>query len=313
MLVLNTGRVRDQWHTMTRTGLVPRLMAHRTEPLLDIHGDDAARLSLGDGDLAQVESHHGAAVMRVHLSTEPRPGEVFAPMHWSDKFSSSGPVDRLVGGATDPVSGQPELKATPVRISRRRTLWRGFLLRRSAIAPQGEGSAAFYWARIPLARGHAYGLAGWQELPREAEAEVWVMGLLGAPDGAELIVYADQGRGALRYASLVEGSLDACLFLARDGEFLPGRTELEEMLGDAVEPPARLSLVAGLPASALRMDSGPIVCACFAVGLRTLQSAIIEHRLGSVGAIGEALRAGTNCGSCRPELRAILDAAIIDA
>ena len=313
MVVLNTGRVRDQWHTMTRTGRVPRLMAHRTEPLLDIHADDASQLGLADGDLARVESRHGAAVMPIRISAEPRPGEVFAPMHWSDKFSSSGPIDRLVGGATDPVSGQPELKATPVTVGRLTTRWRGFLLRRSAIMPRTEGDDAFYWARIPIAAGHAYELAGWQELPQEADAEAWVMSLLGAPGDAELIVYVDQGRGALRYASIVDGCFDACLFLARDGGFLPGRAELEELLGGPVERPARLSLVAGLPASALGADSGPIICACFAVGLKTLRRAIVERELDSVAAIGEALRAGTNCGSCRPELRAILDAALADA
>ena len=304
MLVLNTGRVRDQWHTMTRTGRVPLLMAHRTEPLLDIHADDAAKLGFSDGDLARVESRHGETVMRIRLSLELRRGEVFAPMHWSDKFSSCGPVDRLVGGVTDPVSGQPELKATPVWVSPLPTRWRGFLLRRSQIVPRGD----FYWARIPLARGHAYELAGWHELPREAEAEEWVTSLIGAPDGTQMIVYVDQGRGALRYASLVDGCLDGCLFLARDGASLPGRTELEDMLGVAIEGPARLGLVAGMQLSA-RIDSGPIVCACFAVGLRTLQRAVTEHRLDSVAAIGEALRAGTNCGSCRPELRAILNAA----
>ncbi|HVH81999.1 MAG TPA: nitrate reductase, partial [Stellaceae bacterium] len=144
-LVLNTGRVRDQWHTMTRTGRVPRLMAHRTEPMLDIDADDAAERGLRDGDLVRVASRHGDVVMRVHLSDEMRRGEVFAPMHWSDAFASSGPVDRLVGGATDPVSGQPELKATPVTLALLPTRWRGFLLRRSAIAPHGE----FYWARVP--------------------------------------------------------------------------------------------------------------------------------------------------------------------
>ena len=173
MLVLNTGRVRDQWHTMTRTGRVPRLMAHRTEPLLDTHGDDATRLGLRDGSLARVDSRHGAAVMRVRVSPEPRPGEVFAPMHWADKFSSSGPIDRLVGGATDPISGQPELKATPVTVTRLETRWRGFLLRRSAIAPRVETGDEFYRSRIPIAAGHAYELAGWQELPREADAEAW--------------------------------------------------------------------------------------------------------------------------------------------
>jgi assimilatory nitrate reductase catalytic subunit len=308
MLVLNTGRVRDQWHTMTRTGRVARLMAHRTEPLLDINAAAAVRLGLSDGDLARVESRHAEAVMRVHVSAEPRPGEVFAPMHWSDKFSSSGPIDRLVGGATDPVSGQPELKATPVTIGRLETRWRGFLLRRSEIALHGD----FYWARIPLVRGHAYELAGWLDLPREAEAKAWIMGLLGAGDAAELIVYADEGRGVMRYASLVDGCLEACLFLARDGASLPGRAALDDMLGGAIEPPVRLGLVAGIRLSA-RADSGPIVCACFAVGLQTLQRAIVERGLDSVAAIGEALRAGTNCGSCRPELRAILDTALAGA
>jgi len=301
MLVLNTGRVRDQWHTMTRTGRVPRLMAHRTEPLLDIHFDDAAGLGLRDGDLARVANRHAETVMRVRLSSEPRRGEAFAPMHWSDAFASSGPVDRLVGGATDPVSGQPELKATPVAVTRFATRWRGFLLRRSEMRPRGE----FYWARIPLATGHAYELAGWQELPREAEAEKWVTGLLDAPGKADTIVYADEGRSALRYARLVDGRLDACLFLARDGAFLSSRGELEDMLDTAIEPYARLGLVAGV-AMTVRVDSGPVICSCFAVGLRTLERAITEQRLTSVEAIGAALRAGTNCGSCRPELRAIL-------
>jgi assimilatory nitrate reductase catalytic subunit len=247
-------------------------------------------------------------VMRVHLCADVRRGEVFAPMHWSDAFASCGPVDRLVGGATDPVSGQPELKATPVSVTPLATCWRGFLLRRQAITPQ----SGFYWARIPLARGHAYELAGWEALPEELEAEAWVTQLLAAGEHAELIVYADKGRGVLRYASLVDGRLEACLFIARDGVSLPGRAELEEMLGDAVEPKARLGLVAGMRMSA-RVDSGPIVCACFAVGLRTLERAIVERRLTSVAAIGEALRAGTNCGSCRPELRALLDAATVTA
>jgi assimilatory nitrate reductase catalytic subunit len=239
--------------------------------------------------------------MRVRLSSESRRGEVFAPMHWSDAFASSGPVDRLVGGATDPVSGQPELKATPVSVTRLATHWRGFLLRRSEMMPHGE----FYWARIPLAAGHAYELAGWQELPREAEAEEWITGLLDAPGKADMLVYADEGRGALRYARLVDGRLDACLFLARDGAFLPSRAELEDMLDSAVEPHARLGLVAGVAMTA-RVDTGPVICSCFAVGLHTLERAIAEQQLTNVEAIGAALRAGTNCGSCRPELRVLL-------
>jgi assimilatory nitrate reductase catalytic subunit len=300
-LVLNTGRVRDQWHTMTRTGRVPRLMAHRTEPLLDIHPEDAAALDLGDGGLARIDSRHGGAVMRVRFSADQRRGEIFAPMHWSDRFSSAGPVGRLVGAATDPVSGQPELKATPVRMAPVRACWRGFLVRRSEVALAG----AFHWARVPLAGGHAYDLAGWEPLPGIL-SEAWILQLLGAPADAELITYADPGAGAFRYARLVDGSLDACIFLAGDGALLPDRNRLGEMLGGAVEGRARLDLVASVTTA--RADPGPIVCACFTVGLDTLRRAIVDRRLTSLADIALALRAGTNCGSCRPELSELLAA-----
>jgi assimilatory nitrate reductase catalytic subunit len=302
-LLLNTGRVRDQWHTMTRTGRVPRLMAHQPEPLLDIHPADAEGFGLKDGELARVETRHGGTAMRVRLATEQRRGEIFAPMHWSDRFSSAGPIARLVGAATDPVSGQPELKATPARVKALPTCWRGFLLRRSDIAPSGE----FYWARVPLARGHAFDLAGWEPLATEAVSKERIMDLLVGNPGAELVVYTDPGRGVFRYATLVDGRLDACVFLARDGVLLPGREYLAARLGETIERQVRPTLLAGAPAGASsRAESGPIVCACFAVGLRTLHTAISEDGLSTVAEIGRSLRAGTDCGSCLPELRAIL-------
>jgi assimilatory nitrate reductase catalytic subunit len=303
-LVLNTGRVRDQWHTMTRTGRVPRLMAHQSEPFLDVHPADADRLGLTDGNLARIDSRFDAAVLPVRLSSDQRVGEVFAPMHWTDEFSSAGPVDRLVGAATDPISGQPELKGTPVAVTPVATFWRGMLLRRTEFAPPRD---SHYWARIPLEHGHAFELAGWEPLPSGRGTDAWITDLLGASQSAELIIYADPGRGAFRYASIVGDRLDACLFLARRTAELPARNIVIAALSTVVPPEARLTLLAdrgeaGLPIG----DAGRTVCACFAVGLRTLYGTIIERRLTSVSEIGEALRAGTNCGSCVPELRGIL-------
>ena len=100
-LVLNTGRIRDQWHTMTRTGRVPRLMAHQSEPVLDVHPADAERLHLDDGGLARIESPHGAATLPIRFSDELRSGEIFAPIHWTDRFTSAGPIDAIVGAATE--------------------------------------------------------------------------------------------------------------------------------------------------------------------------------------------------------------------
>jgi assimilatory nitrate reductase catalytic subunit len=302
-LVLNTGRIRDQWHTMTRTGVTPRLMAHQREPLIDVHPADAARLRLVEGGLARIESPHGAAVLPVRLSRELRCGEVFASMHWTDRFSSAGPIGRIVGATTDPISGQPELKATPVRLTAVAPLWRGLLLRASDEPPPGP----CYWARVPIEQGHAFTLVGWEPLPSGPDTEAWIAELLEAPLPADLVIYADPGRGTFRYASLVAGRLDACLFLARDTASLPAQEALAGLLGTAIAPEIRTGLLAGQPAAAAASRSaGRTVCACFAVGLHTLHRAIQARRLTSVAEIGAALRAGTNCGSCIPELKGIL-------
>jgi assimilatory nitrate reductase catalytic subunit len=308
-LVLNTGRVRDQWHTMTRTGLSPRLMAHHREPILDVHPADAARLKLVDGGLARIESPHGATVFPVRLSHDLRPGEVFAPMHWTDRFTSAGPIDAIVGAATDPVSGQPELKATPVRVAPVTAHWHGLLLRGSEQVPRGP----YYWARVPLERGHAFTLIGWDPLPSDSGTKVWISALLDAPPASELVIYADPRRGTFRYASVVGWRLDACLFIAAQASALPSREALAALLGTRIEPDTRAYLLAGGAGPAAAPNAGRTICACFGVGLATLHRAIADRRLASVAEIGTALRAGTNCGSCIPELKAILSEAYAEA
>jgi assimilatory nitrate reductase catalytic subunit len=302
-LLLNTGRVRDQWHTMTRTGRLPRLMAHEREPLLDVHPADAGRLRLDDGALARIESPHGATVLPVRLSSDLREGEVFAPIHWTDRFTSAGPIDALVGAATDPVSGQPELKATPVRIAPVAPQWHGLLLRGSEQVPLGP----YYWARVPLERGHAFTLVGWEALPSDSGTKFWISALLDAPPAAELVIFADPARGTFRYASIVGRRLEACLFIAAKASALPSRDALAALLGTRLDPETRAFVLAGGPAGATMQNAaGKTICACFGVGLHALHGAIAERRLTSVAEIGAVLRAGTNCGSCIPELKAIL-------
>jgi len=301
-LVLNTGRVRDQWHTMTRTGRLPRLMAHEREPVLDVHPADAQRFGLADGGLVRAESRHGATVLPVRWSRDLRPGEVFAPMHWTDRFTSAGPIDALVGAATDPVSGQPELKATPVRVAPLAPRWHGLLLRGSEQVPHGP----YYWARVPLERGHAFTIVGYEPLPSDSGSKFWISALLDASPAAELVIYADPARGTFRYASVVGRRLEACLFIAMKAAALPSRDALAALLGTRLEPETRALVLAGAPAGLALEAAGKTICACFGVGLQTLHGAIAQRRLTSVAEIGAVLRAGTNCGSCIPELKAIL-------
>jgi assimilatory nitrate reductase catalytic subunit len=301
--LLNTGRIRDQWHTMTRTGLVPRLMSHVDEPRLALHPADAARLNLDAGDLVRVVTADGAAVFRAEPSADQRPGDLFAAMHWTDDFASAGPIDRLVRGATDPVSGQPELKVTAAALQPLPTQWRGLLLRHAGGAlPRG-----CYWARVPLERGQAYELAGWDALPEGADFEDFVASLLAAPADAERLEAVDARRGTYRYALLAGGRLEAWLILSRaGGAVVPARSLVASMLGEPVPDGARVGVLAGAVKAA--PTAGKTVCSCFSVGLDTLRRAIEADGLASVAEIGAALKAGTNCGSCIPELKSLLRA-----
>ena len=178
-LTLNTGRVRDQWHTMTRTGRVPHLMTHAAEPQLAMHPWDAEMCGVAADGFARIESGQGSTVMRVAVTESQRRGECFAPMHWTDQFSSAGAIARLVHDRTDPVSGQPDLKASRVRVSPVEMLWTGLLLRRASGTPKlGEG---VYWSKAPIESGFAYDLAGWTELASVIHSEAILRRLLQIP------------------------------------------------------------------------------------------------------------------------------------
>jgi assimilatory nitrate reductase catalytic subunit len=117
-LRLNTGRVRDHWHTMTRTGRAPRLGAHMAEPYVEIHPEDADQNGLMDAEIARLIAPEGEARLRVMITDRAQRGTVFAPMHWTDILSSKGRVNTLVASRVDPFSGQPALKGAQVRVER---------------------------------------------------------------------------------------------------------------------------------------------------------------------------------------------------
>ena len=129
--VLNTGRVRDQWHTMTRTGLSPRLGQHTPEPFVEIHPDDAAALELKD--FARIATAHGEGIFKVALNDGQQRGSVFVPIHWNGETASAASICELVAPHTDPFSGQPEAKATPASVTPVEFAWRGFALSAHAV------------------------------------------------------------------------------------------------------------------------------------------------------------------------------------
>jgi assimilatory nitrate reductase catalytic subunit len=296
--VLNTGRVRDQWHTMTRTGQVPQLAAHTPEPMASINPLDAATLGLEAGALARVATEHGSVLLRVEPNHAQRRGELFAPMHWTREFASTGPVAQVVGAECDALSGQPALKATPARITAVATQYRGLLLRHHAAPPL----AGVHWVRIAVERGEMFRLTGLDPLPAGAALDRFAASLLHAP-GAELIEMVDAARGVLRRAALRDGVLEACVILARNGVALPAETEFAALLGTVVPPAGRARLLAGRAAQA---PEGPRICACLGITEAAIRHACVANRLRSLAELSDLLGAGTSCGSCVPELEKIL-------
>ena len=295
-LVLNTGRVRDQWHTMTRTGKSPRLSGHHPEPFIELHPLDAARFGLTFGDLAEVVTVDARIVVRLEITDTVAPGQAFVPMHWGSVFASNARVGALIAPTVDPISGQPELKCAPVRVRRYAPKWYGFALAREPLALPDSSYRA-------VSRGDGfwrYELAG-EELPRSWPE--WADGVLG-PRAAR-IEFSDAAGGRYRRANVDGNALQSCLFVAA-AKSLPSRTWLATLFGSATLGDAqRTAILAGREPKGT-LESGPVVCSCFAVGRSTLLRAIRGDALVSVEEIGKVLRAGTNCGSCIPELKGLL-------
>jgi assimilatory nitrate reductase catalytic subunit len=305
-LTLNTGRVRDQWHTMTRTGRVASLMSHISSPSLALHPRDAALRGIVERGLVRITSANASVVMRATVDEGVRPGDVFAPMHWTDQFSSSGPIDKLVHALTDPVSGQPDLKGTKVSVSAMSECWRGTLFRLTNGDP--GLSDAVWWSMAQTKTGFAFEMAGWELLEKEVHSEQVLRRLLKISGEAELVSYSDPRKAMFRYAGFVQGRLAGCVFFAAPGQDFAGIEQAKNLLGKDVTATDRISLLAGLETGGSAAASRTI-CACFSVSEAAITAAIAEHGFHSPAEIGKALKAGTNCGSCIPELKKLLGAA----
>jgi len=300
-LSLNTGRIRDQWHTLTRTGLAPDLWRHAPEPQVEIHPEDAEIAGLFEGMLTRIQTPRGEAVAVARLTDRQRRGGIFLPMHWTDAYAPRARANPLIAANIDPISGQPEFKHTPARLRPYRETWKGFLLSREPHAP--PPGLDLIWRRIPQTAGHLHEFAGrGDQSERDALRRA-----LGDLEG-DVLAYEDPATGARREAWIRGGRLERVLFVATLGT-LPPRAWLADLLEAEVLPPeARVTLLFGRPPGPV-IDNGPIVCACLKVAARTLDEAA-RGGARTVDAVAAATGAGTNCGSCRPEIARRLAALI---
>ncbi|MBI5276051.1 MAG: molybdopterin-dependent oxidoreductase [Burkholderiales bacterium] len=324
---LNTGRLRDQWHGMSRTGTLGRLFGHVPEPVVQVNPQDMARRALAEGDLVHVTSKRGSIVLPVQASSDVGLGQAFIAMHWGSEYlggcSSTGErlagVNALTLPAYCPSSKQPELKHAAVKILKAELPWS---LLGVAWLPEGEalqareqlkglmGTVPFATC-VPFGRersGVMFRAAAYEAPPAE-----WLQrieGLLGLAR-AETLRYADRKKGQHR-----------AMYLKREGEttrleafLLAGDTSaqawIRTLLQDELPAQAygRLLLAPGAKPPVAVQARGKQVCTCFNV----TEPQINEHLAARAGGDDErlaslqrALKCGTNCGSCVPELKRLV-------
>jgi assimilatory nitrate reductase catalytic subunit len=279
---------------MTRTGTVARLMQHIAEPVVDISPADAARFALSEGDLAHISSPRGVMVARARIQHGQREGELFTPMHWNHAFARQGKVNALVAPVCDPHSGQPESKQTAVRIAAWQPDWQGELYARE-MPPL---PADLYWVRKATDSALHFTLAGngdasaW--LTAWCQTQGWQIQTASAGTVKNLLAWH---HGQLMLGWWSDTRLPV---IAHD-------VIVQAFITAPATAQARHSLLAGQSPSSLPVP-GRTVCSCYSVGENAIRAAIATG-CDSTAALGNVLRCGTNCGSCLPELKALLSEA----
>ena len=294
--VLDTGRIRDQWHTMTRTGVAPRLSQHIAEPFVEIHPDDAALQGVAPASLVRVSNAHGSILLRALVTERQQRGVLFAPIHWTAQTASNARVDQLVDARVDPVSGQPDFKGARVNLAPWAAAWFGFAL----TLEKPIDFDAEYWALARTSFGWRIELAGAR--PPE-DFEDYARRLFGVDhdDGAEVVRVEDRGKGVFRLLALRHGRALGLLLVSRE-PVEAARDHLCENF-TSEDPLTLRRLLAARPAGGGR--SSRTICVCHNVGAHEIDAAIMGGAL-NVTDVGRATRAGTGCGSCRPEIQRLV-------
>jgi assimilatory nitrate reductase catalytic subunit len=289
---------------MTRTALAPQLNQHISQPFIEMHINDAAARHLTEGQLVTVKSKWGQMLAPVTINQNPKPSDIFVPLHWTAQLSRPGRVNPVVNPEVDAFSKQPESKHTPVQVNAFDANWFGFVLSRNPIDwPNTEyvvSAQGNQHTRLELAHSKPIdqpiktmmAWLGFESLTQIESQEL------------EILSYEDETSGLYRLALLnKQGQLDAVAMVAPNTQ-LPERTWLaSQFSNDTLNKRARAALLSGY--APIGEDIGRIVCACFSVGEKTIEAAV-KSGCCTPAMVGDTLKAGTNCGSCVPEIKGIV-------
>nr|WP_313404307.1 molybdopterin-dependent oxidoreductase [Pseudomonas sp.] len=308
-LTLNTGRLRDQWHGMSRTGTAARLFGHVEAAVLGLHPDELRRRRLQDGDLVRLRSRRGSLILPVQADESVRPGQAWLPMHWGDRFLKGLGTNVLTQPAFDPLSKQPELKHAGVEVDKVELPWQLFALvegevqsRFEALRPLFEDFA--YASLTPTGRERpALMIRAASVVAPQPELLAQIDRLLRLNQGP-VLAYDDPRRAVGKRVRVEEGRIVSIR--------LAGETAASEWLrslwldGQADADLRRwlLAPVSAPPGNATASTRGKTLCNCLNVSEGAV-CAGIERGL-DLNGLKQELKCGTSCGSCLPEIKRLL-------
>lgn len=298
-LLLNSGRIRDHWHTMTRTGLSKRLSAHISEPFINITSIEAQKQQLVNGDLVKISSITGFAVVRVSISSTVKEGQAFMPIHWNQTNAKQASVCALISAYTDQNSGQPELKATPVKIEKWDFNSEALFLSRTEIKLKKFD----YWIKQKVANGYLYRIA---DRRPAIELKDCLASLIKSTRGKNLrYCHNSKKMPVYRYANIQNQNI-ICAYIVATNLQQQALDWIQQLLELSTDTTIERSIVSGVAEGKLK--EGKIVCACKQVGENTIKNAIKAQTCPNIENISQNTQAGTGCGSCVPDIEQLIEA-----
>jgi assimilatory nitrate reductase catalytic subunit len=336
---LTTGRLRDQWHGLSRTGTLGRLWGHQPEPSVDLHPQEMARLGLTDGDLVLLSSRRGQLVLPALASDSVAPAQAHVAMHWGDEVlhgldatgAPGGGINSLTNPAACPLSRQPELKHTAVKLQKAALPWallaaawlpldQALALRPQLMALIGQAGGLAYASCVPFghdADGVLLRVAAASAPAPDLVARIEALFGLG-PERADALRYDDRQRGQRRTMGLVRAGDDATLkaFVLAGDIRAEGWVKALLLQRAPAQAFGRLLLMPGAQPPVALVPRGRQVCTCCDVSEPAILQALASCSGGTaqrLAGLQARLPCGSQCGSCIPELKRLVQASAVAA
>lgn len=292
---MNTGRQRDQWHTMTRTGYIPHLAASECEPTVYINTHSAHSLGLESNQLVEVRSPTttqrviAKAVQDDALSRN----QLFMSMHWAGKYGGDSQVNALLSRDVDPLSGQPAFKSQQVEL-----------------LPVNVKAYGLYIGSKLQQRDFIY-----QSFQCEAKSEVWrfadsqsiakhdVATIGDVHSQRRVLLDIDAGWLSVGYDDENGTNILRSILLVSTQPITSDVSQLVNLIGQILTFSSLLSIAA-------EYDASEMICSCFRVTDKQISAALKSGECQSVSQLTNKLKCGSNCGSCLPQVEGLVDSYI---